>query len=218
MALNKSKGNMYEFVTHTWNVIKGECYHDCEYCYMKRWGKLNPIRFDEKELKTDLGCGNFIFVGSSNDMFADGVPYQWISQVIEHCKKFDNRYLLQTKAPDAYQDFNLNEKFILGVTIETNRVYPQMGKTPSPAARAMAMSSLTNRKFITIEPIMDFDLNAMLELVDIVKPDWVNIGADTGNNSLPEPSEAKINELIESLSLHSTKIEIKKNMKRLRSL
>jgi len=31
MGLNESKGNMYEFVTHTWNAIKGECKHDCTY-------------------------------------------------------------------------------------------------------------------------------------------------------------------------------------------
>jgi len=80
MALNKSKGNMYEFVTHTWNAIKGECPHDCSYCYMKRWGKLNPIRLDTREFKTDLGEGNFIFVGSSCDMFADSIPYEWIEE------------------------------------------------------------------------------------------------------------------------------------------
>ncbi len=39
MGLNKSNGNMYEWITHTWNTIKGECYHDCSYCYMKKWGK-----------------------------------------------------------------------------------------------------------------------------------------------------------------------------------
>jgi len=27
MTLNKQKGNMYGFVTHTWNVIKGKCPH-----------------------------------------------------------------------------------------------------------------------------------------------------------------------------------------------
>ena len=76
--LNKSKGNMYEFVTHTWNAIKGECYHQCSYCYMKRWGRLKPVRLDEKELKTDLGNDNFIFVGSSCDMFAQNIPDEWI--------------------------------------------------------------------------------------------------------------------------------------------
>ena len=28
MALTKSRGNMYPFVTHTWNAIKGICFHD----------------------------------------------------------------------------------------------------------------------------------------------------------------------------------------------
>ena len=71
MGLNESKGNMYEFVTHTWNTVKGRCPHDCSYCYMKRWGKQRDPYFDRRELKTDLGEGNFIFVGSSCDIFAD---------------------------------------------------------------------------------------------------------------------------------------------------
>ena len=28
MALTKSRGNMYPFVTHTWNAIKGICLHE----------------------------------------------------------------------------------------------------------------------------------------------------------------------------------------------
>ena len=28
MALTKSRGNMYPFVTHTWNAIKGICFHN----------------------------------------------------------------------------------------------------------------------------------------------------------------------------------------------
>lgn len=34
---------MYDFVTHTWNTIKGECPHDCSYCYMKKWGMQHKI-------------------------------------------------------------------------------------------------------------------------------------------------------------------------------
>jgi molybdenum cofactor biosynthesis enzyme MoaA len=33
MGLNKSTGNMHEFITHTWNTIKGECPHGCSYCH-----------------------------------------------------------------------------------------------------------------------------------------------------------------------------------------
>jgi molybdopterin converting factor small subunit len=37
--------------------------------------------FDEKELKTDLGKGNFIFVGSSCDMWAQNIPEEWIEKL-----------------------------------------------------------------------------------------------------------------------------------------
>ena len=83
MGLNKSKGNMYKFITHTWNTVKGACEHDCSYCYMKRWGKLKPARFDEKELKTDFG--NFIFVGSSNDLFAKGISDEGYGSLYKSC-------------------------------------------------------------------------------------------------------------------------------------
>ena len=68
---------------------KGKCYHDCSYCYMKRWGKLNTVRFDKIELKSDLGTGNFIFVGSSCDMFAENIPDEWVIETLDYCKKFD---------------------------------------------------------------------------------------------------------------------------------
>lgn len=95
MGLIESKGNMYTWVTHTWNTVKGECPHGCTYCYMKRWGKQRPVRFDESELKTDLNgkypfrfnSRNFIFVGSSCDLFADNIPYEWIKKTIDHCQK-----------------------------------------------------------------------------------------------------------------------------------
>lgn len=61
--LRPTKGNMYDFITHTWNPIKGECPHGCTYCYMKRWGAQKPLHLDEKEMRTGLGSGNYIFVG-----------------------------------------------------------------------------------------------------------------------------------------------------------
>ena len=67
MALNKSTGNMYAFVSHTYNPMKGECEHSCAYCFMRRKLLLPPLRLELKELKVNLGEGNFIFVGSSTD-------------------------------------------------------------------------------------------------------------------------------------------------------
>jgi len=159
MGLNISKGNMYKFVTHTWNTVKGECYHNCSYCYMKRFGKLKPVRFDEKELKTDLGTGNFIFVGSSCDMWAQNIPDEWIFKTLCHCNKFeDNSYLFQTKNP-----YNIRRILVpnsnVCVTLETNRHYPEiMRNCPTPEQRVEQMKLIRHPLYITIEPIMNFDL------------------------------------------------------------
>jgi len=209
---------MYSWVTHTWNPIKGECPHGCSYCYMKRWGKQKPIRLDEKELNTDLGTGNFIFVGSSCDMFADEIPWEWTFNTLLYCWKYnDNTYLFQSKNPkkfDLINALNLNN-YKLCTTIETNRYYPDiMQRSPKPVDRAIELSRLTGDKYVTIEPIMDFDLDELVGLVKMCNPIQVNIGADSGHNHLPEPSKDKILALIDELQKF-TIIDQKRNLKRL---
>lgn len=215
MALNPSNGNMYEFVTYTWNTVKGTCYHNCSYCYMKRWGKQQPARYDEKEIKTNLGFRNFIFVGSSIDLFSNDIPKEWIQKTLDHCMKFDNHYLFQTKNPSRLSEFELPTNSVVCTTIETNRVYREiMGNSPLPTDRSIGMSKINLPKYVTIEPILDFDLNELLELISECNPIQVNIGADSGNNNLPEPSKEKVLKLIDELSKF-TKVEQKKNLKRI---
>jgi len=216
MGLNESKGNMYEFVNFTWNTVKGQCPHDCSYCYMKRWGEQRPVRLDKREFKTDLGSGNFIFVGSSCDMFAHDIPEEWIVRTLEHCRKFDNQYLFQSKNPiGMYERALIRPDDVVCTTIETNRWYPEiMRNSPKQLTRADAMSMITGRKFVTIEPIIDFDLDELVALIRMCEPEQVNIGADSGNNHLPEPSIQKVLELIDRLSKFTT-ISKKKNLKRL---
>jgi DNA repair photolyase len=215
MVLNKQKGNMYGFVTHTWNVIKGKCIHDCSYCYMKRFPQKD-LWFDESELKIDLGKGNFIFVGSSTDMFAENVPSQWIMKVLNKCIEFpENTYLFQSKNPDNFFNFEFPENTILGTTMETN--WSLVGcKAPSPRDRAEAMSHIENQdKMITIEPIIDFDLEYFIELIKIANPKWVNIGADSNKKlTLKEPSSIKVEALINELK-RFTEVKNKDNLKRL---
>lgn len=221
MSLNESKGNMYDFVTHTWNTIKGECFHDCSYCYMKRWGKLNPVRFDNKELKTDLGKNNFIFVGSSCDMFAENIPDEWIIKTLKHCDQHNNKYLFQTKNPSRFLDYIdsciISDKSVLCTTIETNRDYPDVKrKSPDVFNRSLAMNEISQviKTYVTIEPIMDFDLDIMIQLISDCNPVQVNIGADSGKNNLPEPGKEKILQLIEELKKFAV-INNKSNLKRL---
>ena len=127
--LNESKGNMYPFVSHTWNTIKGKCPHGCAYCYMKRWGEQPELHFDEKSLKDDLGKDNFIFFGSSCDVFADRIPQEWLlksfKKIHEHrLRNEDTLFLFQTKNPtrlDKEWVWALPNDSIVGTTIESNR-------------------------------------------------------------------------------------------------
>lgn len=224
MGLNVSKGNMYEFITHTWNTVKGACEHDCSYCYMKRWGKLNPARFDEKELKTDLGSGNFIFVGSSNDLFAENIPFEWIVKTLNYMNEFDNKYLIQTKNPRRILEFIdnpifSNSKIVVCTTIESYTYYPEiMGNSPKPIHRANAMKDISDlgiKTYVTVEPILDFtNISDMVDIIRRCNAEQINIGADTGKHNLPEPTKEKVNQLISELEKFTT-IHNKSNLKRL---
>jgi DNA repair photolyase len=218
MGLNLSTGNMYEFITHTWNTIKGECFHDCSYCYMKRWGKLKPVRFDEKELKSDLGTGNFIFVGSSCDMWSDVIPPQWQNKTLDICDRYsDNRYLFQTKNPNNLIGFDLPKNSIICTTIESDMFYPDiMVNSPEPMQRSIAMQELSEKyeTFITIEPILDFNLDHFVRMIRRCNPKQVNIGADSGRNNLPEPTKGKVLQLVAEIEKF-TIIHNKSNLQRL---
>jgi len=216
--LNESKGNMYPFVTHTWNPIKGECPHACSYCYMKKWGtKLKPLRLVESELKTEFPVGGFIFVGSSTDMWL--APDEMIAPVLEKC--IDNaptRYLFQTKDPEKFIPWmhSLNSMdTLLAVTIESNRCWN--GSTaPSTAQRYIEFKRLNAKhKMVSIEPVMDFDADGLLYMVENIHPDFVSIGANTNPKvKLPEPSPEKLRDFIEKLST-ITQVVQKNNLRRL---
>lgn len=215
MGLNKQKGDMYPFVTHTWNPIRGKCPHNCSYCYMKGF-PVGEFRFIEKEMETDLGSGGFIFVGSSTDAWAYEAVSNWLLKVLEHCRRYPhNQYLFQSKNPTRFNlfiDF-MPPNYILGSTIETNRDY-ELSQAPTPEARFLAMRDLSQPKMISIEPIMDFDLDIMINWIKQIAPEFVSIGADSKGHNLPEPSGGKIPRLIEGLQ-GITSVKVKSNLKRL---
>ncbi len=213
--LNKQNGHMYKFVTHTWNAIKGKCPHDCSYCYMKKW-QVKELRLDEKELKTNLGENNFIFVGSGTDMFADSVPDDWISKTLGHCNAYNNRYLIQSKNPSRmlqYIDYPVFKKSVCCTTIESNRFYPQiMNNSPKIEDRVRAMASIASKGypvFITCEPIMDFDLPIMLDYIRACSPLLVTVGKKSRwDIGLHEPNDEKLANLKTEL-MKFTKVLLK---------
>jgi hypothetical protein len=104
-------------------------------------------------------------------------------------------------------------------TLETNRDYRSiMGLSLSIVDR-VAFFQLMNddknmKRHITIEPIMDFDLHQFIYLIEHINPEQVNIGADSGNNHLPEPPKEKVLELITELEKF-TKVHLKPNLNRI---
>lgn len=216
--MNEQKGNMYGFVTHTYNAVKGKCIHDCKYCYMKGWGEQKPIKLHEKELKTDMGENNFIFVGSSTDMFASNVPDQWIRRVLEHCNKYPkNKYLFQTKNPQKFLKYEdlFPKKTMLCVTLESDISHKEMNNAPHPVTRYAWMTFLKHfDTMVTIEPIMRFNHDNFVEWIQKIGPKQVNIGADSKRHGLQEPTKEEINHLIDQLKKFTT-VHLKDNLKRL---
>lgn len=217
--LRKSKGNMYDFTDYQWNPIKGKCEFDCVYCYMKRFGHLKPPRLVEKEFKefeTDIKNVEkpvTIFVGSSIDMFAKSIPGEWINRVLKFCCQYDNTYLFQSKNPARFLDFNFPADTIFGTTIESNRDHEGISKAPCIYDRIQAMIELRHQKYrtmVTIEPVLEFNVFEMVDILRVIKPEWINLGADSGGNKLPEPSKEKLLELMDKIDIRQ-----KPNLKRL---
>lgn len=222
MGLKISQGNMYDWVTHMHSHLGGECPHKCEYCYVQRnrFG-VSPrykgeVRLIEHELNVVYGSGKTIFIEHMNDMFAQPIPQGWIREIFHHCNIYpDNNYVFQTKNPDrAFNYMNLfPNNFMIGTTIESNRPYPKLSDAPPPENRLRGIS-MFKKTFITIEPILDFDTDIFVKWITEIKPDFVNIGADSKNCSLPEPSAKKIKQLIYFLQKGNITIKKKRNLER----
>jgi DNA repair photolyase len=222
---NPEAGNMYEFVTLMYSPIRGKCMHECTYCYVvdtanRYKSPLKDLFLDEKDLRKDLGTGGTVFVCYTCDLFAEDVPAEWIEKVLAHCCEYpENRYLLQSKNPKRMLDFT--EKFppdvFLGTTIETNRTNYYESKAPTFTERAEALAELNKLGYetmVTIEPLMDFDLDELVDLIVTANPVWVNVGADSKSHDLPEPSPEKVKALIDTLK-EKTDVELKRNIDRI---
>lgn len=219
MPMNKQKGNMYPWVTHTENIIRGDCIHECIYCYMERFPQ-GELRLDEGEFNTNLGENNTIFFGSSTDMWAEEIPSEWITKVLSYCRVFtENSYLFQTKNPRRFHEFidDFPSDVILGVTLESNQDHGTT-KAPSPKERMTAMVELDGfPKMVSIEPIEEFDVTTFVTWIRAIAPSFVSIGADSQGHKLPEPPGEKIGELIAHLQSF-TEVKVKPNLKRLLGL
>ena len=226
MPLKESKGNMYDWVTHTHTHLGGECPHKCVYCYVgkNRWGRAprytGALRMVTRELGINYGTGKTIFIEHMNDMFSEGVKDSWIRSILHHCKCYDNEYVFQTKNPERAVSFYsyFPKKSMVGTTIESDIVYPEVSNTPYPEMRLLGIKRFWEigfKTFITIEPILDFNLDILVKWIVSANPDFVNIGADSKRCGLPEPTKDKVLDLAEKLRSLGIVIRKKVNLDRL---
>lgn len=218
--------NMYNWITGTWNPLAGECPHKCVYCSTKSipWKSVREkysgeLRLDEKAMKKNLGSGNTWFVCAQNDLWANTVPQDFIEEILHYCRRYDdNEYVFQTKNPVRYMRCGCTfpSSSLFGCTIESTSNYG-VSHSPIPYERMLAMEKLESRKFITIEPIMDCDVDVLSSWMNLIKPEFVNIGADSKNHYLPEPSAGKIKALISEIQNAGIEIREKHNLERLLS-
>jgi len=220
--MKKATGNMYEFITHTWNPVKGACIHKCVYCYVRKMtnGKLREVYLDRSELNQDLGKENIIFVCSGTDLFAENVKQEFIENIFKVMAIYDeNIYLLQSKNPKkmfwSYEKAKIKpSNVIFATTLETNRNL-KLSDAPSIIERANEMILHNYKKMVTIEPIVDFDLEGFFDILQGINPAIITIGADSKNSNLPEPSYNKIVEFVNKLIKNKFKVYLKHNLKRI---
>ena len=217
--LNTPNGSkMFSIVSKTWNPVTG-CLHRCRYCWARRLAETklkNSYRYrkgfvprlNENELKAKFSEGDFVFVSDMGDLFGGFIPREWILKILLHIKKFPKTYFLfLTKNPVRYAECidEFPENVILGTTIETDRddIYlnHRISEAPLPSVRYEAFKSIKwSKKFVAIEPILDFNLDRFSKWIKDIMPIIVYVGYDNYNNRLPEPPLSKTLELIKRLS------------------
>jgi hypothetical protein len=128
---------------------------------------------------------------------------EWMQRILARIKQLPDRtFLIQSKNPRVFSNFRFPENVRLGTTIETNRddLYNGISKAPPPSQRFKAMLKLAHpRKIVTIEPVLDFDVEIVAEWVRDIRPVTCYIGYDSKKNYLPEPELSKVEVLMEKL-------------------
>lgn len=220
----KSNGNMYEFVSKTWNPLAGECLHACGYCstnsFRKRFEKMREKysgkpRIIESEMKKRFSEKDTVFVVAQNDLFAENVPENIITQIVGFCNINNKaKYIFQTKNPERLASIIFPENSEIGITLESDIWHDVMQNSPSPTQRVKDICLLEiHIDFVTIEPIFKFSSNFVNKIRQI-KPKYVNIGADSSHGNYKEPSKEEILQLICELETFTT-VKQKSNLKRL---
>lgn len=233
----KVEGRMYHEARKTLNPFVG-CGFNCSYCYpsfrrqAKRQRNRCKLCYDftphphlERLEKSPprTKAGEFVFLMDMGDpSFA---PLGIMHRILRFCAKHpETNFLLQSKDPWYFVNFDYPPNVILATTIETNESFicEEISKAPPPTARYEAMRVLREKEngigsvpqIVTIEPILMFDLPTLSKWIKNLHPWRVYIGYDSHpkENQLPEPTLADADALV--AELRSVGIDIRWKLRR----
>lgn len=196
---------MFPFITRTWNPVK-YCSHNCTYGWCPRYLDKEPT-LRENRMHQRFLTNDFVFVCDCGDLFCPEIPDEWITRVIRVTNENPQAtFLFLTKAPswmyDWVKDMGLN--CIIGATIESDANYPSLSKAEPQKMRLQYMKAIHDkypqkRLFVSIEPVLDFDLVCFELLLERLEPWAVAIGYDNYNHRLHEPRLSKAEKLRDDL-------------------
>ncbi len=211
----------------TWNPFRG-CRFDCTYCgpTFKRQAKRqkqNCVQcydysphYHEERLKT-IPSEEIVFVCGNGDIsFCEpAFTRRIIEQIKRHHSRTPKTFYLQSKRPAYFAQFTSEfpDNVILLTTLETNRDKPAVSKAPVPSERYRQFKALDYpRKVVTIEPVMDFDLDVFTGWIrDLgVEYVWLGLNSHPEALALPEPSPEKLKEFTGLLAKAGIEIRSKK--------
>jgi hypothetical protein len=161
-----------------------------------------------------------IFVCEDGDIaFADPAFVKKVFQVLSSDTKPNRLWFVQSKDPRCLKQYLslLPSNTFVATTLETNRDegYEAISKAPKPTQRYLDFLGLNwDKKIVTVEPILDFDLGIFLQWIKNIHPEVVFIGYNSHPEKvpLPEPEKKKTWQLIHSLERCGIRV-LKKEMR-----
>ena len=218
-----TRSNMYDD-TVTWNPFKG-CRFDCSYCkpsfqaQAKRQKQncqscyeFKPHEHEERLKK--IPKGKRVFVCGNGDIAF--TPPGFLDRIVaavaaDSARNPGKEYYFQSKAPIVFKRIlsDLPEGAVLVTTLETNRdngyrLHVSKG-APVPTRRWSIFKGLDYpRKVVTVEPLLEFDLQTFAGMLIDIAPEsvWIGFNSRPKQIKLPEPDEGKVVKLIDALLMN----------------
>ncbi len=227
--MNQKQSNMYADAK-TWSPFKG-CEFDCTYCEpsFQKQAKRQKHRCGDcyryvphyhEERLDKIPSAPIVFVcGNADISFCD---LEFTHRIIKRIKDHNGRsphkiYYFQSKRPEYFEPLLplFSPNVILVTTLETNRDqgYEKISKAPPPSVRYEQFQALDYpRKVVTIEPVLDFDVEEFSQWICGLKPEYVWLGFNSRPKSveLPEPSLEKVADFMQVLTREGIPVQGKK--------